>query len=201
MKPNDLPLSEAELDRLSELLDSDLTPEDCMDLSMLQGYFTAILIGPDSPEPEEWLPAVWGDGPLARHFTARAEADEVVDLVVRFYNALAEELETRPQDFDPLLYLEEDTDQQICRPWCLGFVLGAALREDLWLELIDNEEENMALLPILDCADEGQREALEAEGEDVAQFEDELSDSLADCVQSIRDYWLDREEAGTDRRA
>lgn len=189
MKNNDLPLTEAELDRLSDLLDSELTPEDCMDISMLQGYMTALLIGPDVPEPDEWLTAVWGEGPLARHFAVRQEADEVVDLVVRFYNALADELAQRPQDFDPILYLDEESDQQICRPWCLGFVLGAALREDLWLQLIDDEDQNAALLPILDCADEGQREALEAEGEDLTQFEDELSDQLAECVLAIREYW------------
>lgn len=193
MKANDLPLTEAELDRLSELLDSDLTPEDCMDISMLQGYLTALLIGPDLPEPEEWLTAVWGEGSQARLFTVREEADEVVDLVVRFYNALADELVQRPQDFDPILYLDEESNQQICRPWCLGFVLGAALREDQWLTLIDDQEQNESLLPILDCADEGQRAALEEEGEDLAQFEDALSEQLADCVLAIQEYWRDHE--------
>jgi uncharacterized protein len=195
MKNNDLPMSEAELDRLSELLDSDLTPEDCMDISMLQGYLTALLIGPDLPDPDEWLAAVWGEGPQARHFAVRAEADEVVDLVVRFYNELANELTQKAQDFDPILYLDEESGQQVCRPWCLGFVLGAALREDMWLDLIDDAEQNLALLPILDCADEGQRAALEEEGEDLALFEDDLSDQLGDCVLAIREYWLARQSA------
>jgi len=193
MKANDLPLSEAELDRLSELLDSDLTPEDCMDISMLHGYLTALLIGPDLPEPEEWLAAVWGEGPQARFFSVREESDEVVDLVVRFYNALADELAQHPQDFDPILYLDEESNQQICRPWCLGFVLGAALREAQWLTLIDDEEQNSVLLPILDCADEGQRAALEEEGEDLAQFEDDLAEQLGDCVLAIREYWRENE--------
>ena len=54
------PLSEAQLDELADLLDSELTPEDCMDLSMLQGYLTAVLLGPEVnssgvPSRNAWL--------------------------------------------------------------------------------------------------------------------------------------------------
>ena len=54
------PMTEAQLDELSALLESDLTPEDCMDISMLQGYLTAVLLGPEVTDPEKWLNGIWG---------------------------------------------------------------------------------------------------------------------------------------------
>jgi len=54
----DEPLSDPELDELEGFLASDLVPQDCMDLEMLDGFLTAIVSGPDSVQPSEWLPQV-----------------------------------------------------------------------------------------------------------------------------------------------
>ena len=58
----DEPLSDAELDELEGFLASDAVPEDCMDLEMLDGFLAAIVSGPESIQPSEWLPQVWSDG-------------------------------------------------------------------------------------------------------------------------------------------
>jgi hypothetical protein len=39
---------------------SDASPEDCMQLSDLDGFLTGVAIGPELVLPSEWLPAVWG---------------------------------------------------------------------------------------------------------------------------------------------
>ena len=57
----DKPLSQAEIDELDDFLTSDAVPEDCMDLSELHGFLTAVAIGPGIILPSEWLPEVWGD--------------------------------------------------------------------------------------------------------------------------------------------
>ena len=58
----DEPLTDTELDDLEGFLASDAVPEDCMDLEMLDGFLAAIVSGPESVQPSEWLPQVWSDG-------------------------------------------------------------------------------------------------------------------------------------------
>lgn len=189
------PMTEAQLDELAELLDSDLTPEDCMDLSMLQGYLTAVLVGPDIDDSQRWLAPIWGEGPLAAHFGAKAEAERVIELVIMLYNEIEAQLQSAPEEFEPILYLDEETEQQIARPWCMGFMYGAALNEAAWQPMLDDEEYGAALLPIVMCADEEGRSEMEASGEDPAQFEDEVADELPEIIAAICEYWQQAKEA------
>ena len=184
------PMTEAQLDELASLLDSDLTPEDCMDISMLQGYLTAVLVGPEITDADRWLTSIWGEGPDAAHFAAKAEAGRVVELVVMLYNEIDQQLRTDAEEYEPILYLDEESGQQIARPWCMGFMYGAALNEAVWQPLLDDNEYGSALLPIVMCADEEGREEMEASGEDPAQFEDEIADELPEIVAAIHEYWV-----------
>lgn len=189
------PMTEALLDELAELLDSDLTPEDCMDISMLHGYLTAVLVGPEIGDAQRWLAPIWGESPQAAHFGAKAEAERLVGLVVQLYNDIETQLQPDSEDFEPILYLDEDTGQQIARPWCMGFMYGAALNETAWQPMLDDEEYGAALLPIVMCADEEGRAEMEASGEDPAQFEDEVADELPEIVAAILEYWQQAKEA------
>ena len=189
MKEAAVPMTEEQLDELADLLDSDLTPEDCMDLSMLQGYLTAVLIGPPIEDAQRWLTPIWGEGPQADHFAAKAEAERLIELVVMLYNELEEQLQDGAEDFEPILYLDEESGQQIARPWCMGFMYGAALNEAAWQPMLDDEEYGASMLPIVMCADEEGRAEMAAGGEDPAQFEDEVADELPEIVAAIREYW------------
>lgn len=53
-------LSNEELDQLDNYLMSEATPEETMDLEMLDGFLVALAIGPDSTPIEQWLPEVFG---------------------------------------------------------------------------------------------------------------------------------------------
>ncbi len=183
------PMTEAQLDELAQLLDSDLTPEDCMDISMLQGYLTAVLVGPEIADPEQWLASIWGEDAAAAHFAAKVEAARLVELVVMLYNDIDQQLQTAPEEYEPVLYLDEESELQIARPWCMGFMYGAALNEAAWQPLLDDEEYGSALLPIVMCADEEGRAEMEAAGEDPNQFEDEVADELPEIVTVLQEYW------------
>ena len=61
MPPN-LGLNQADLEMLDAFLMSDQAPENCMQLSDLDGFLTAVAIGPELIMPSEWLPTIWGDG-------------------------------------------------------------------------------------------------------------------------------------------
>ena len=51
---------EPDLKALDEYLMSDESPENCMQLSDLDGFLTAIVVGPELIQPSEWMPVVWG---------------------------------------------------------------------------------------------------------------------------------------------
>ncbi len=56
----DTPLSPKEIDELNAFLMSDATPEDCMHIVTLDGFLTALAIGPKLVLPSVWLTPVWG---------------------------------------------------------------------------------------------------------------------------------------------
>ena len=53
-------LSENELDRLEALLDSEFLGGEAMLLDEIQGFFCAMLSGPEPIQPAQWLPEVLG---------------------------------------------------------------------------------------------------------------------------------------------
>ncbi len=55
------PLSDDEFAELDALLLSDDLPEECMDAITLEGFLTAIAIGPITVTPDQWLPYVFAN--------------------------------------------------------------------------------------------------------------------------------------------
>ena len=49
-------------DELGSFLRSVTVGEDAMDISMLDGFLTALVVGPTNLPPSLWLPKVWGEG-------------------------------------------------------------------------------------------------------------------------------------------
>jgi len=55
-----VPLSEEEIDELDDFLMSDAVSDEAMMLDQLDGYLTAIIIGPATHRMQDWLPGIWG---------------------------------------------------------------------------------------------------------------------------------------------
>ena len=72
-----MPVSESDLDYLDKWLSSDEAPPNSMMPSELDGFLTAIPIGPAVTLPSEWLPVLWGGG--APEFTNQMQAQRVVE--------------------------------------------------------------------------------------------------------------------------
>ena len=104
MRALDEPLSDTELDELEGFLASDLVPQDCMDLEMLDGFLTAIVSGPDSVQPSEWLPQVWSDGARSSNpaFASNEQAQRIMGLVLRHMDEANHPAAGRRFDLRPL---------------------------------------------------------------------------------------------------
>jgi hypothetical protein len=56
---NPQPLTDAEFDKLADLLNR-FGDKRAMNLEMLDGFFAALICGPDDVPPSEYLPEIWG---------------------------------------------------------------------------------------------------------------------------------------------
>jgi uncharacterized protein len=144
-------LTDDELDRLNEFLD-DIGPS-AMNVESLDGYFAALICGPDAVLPSEYLPQVWGEN---FSFNSNDQASDILDLLMRHWNTIAAELlrtKKEPQVYLPIL-LEGDDGIAHGNSWAQGFLRGVAVRAGSWRELIDNDEYGGPLLPIMLLAHE-----------------------------------------------
>jgi len=130
------PLTEAELDELDEYLLSLDQFDDSMDMSMLDGFFTAIVCGQRLIPPSEWMRWVWDaeNGEQEPAFESRAQAQRILGLMMRHMNGIVTTLMQAPERFEPLLMESpnEGDPIPIIDEWCVGFVTAMALDEPGW---------------------------------------------------------------------
>ena len=114
-------------------------------VSMLDGYLTALIIGPCSVPPDEWFDDLLG----ARGHIAVASGTMLtaIDTIVARFNAISDGLSTAPERHGPIL---EKTEEGLAHPhpWCLGFAAAMRLRLAAWRPLL-NADSSPLLLPIL----------------------------------------------------
>lgn len=146
---NHQPLTNAELDRLAAFLDA--IP--AMSLESLDGYFAALICCPDPVMPSAYLPEIWGEDFA---FDSQAQATEILNLIVRHWNAIASELLRtlkEPHIYLPVL-LEGDGGIAPGNDWARGFMQAVRQRPASWRELLDDDERVGLLVPMMLLAHE-----------------------------------------------
>ena len=139
----DEPLSETELDRLQGFLEDS---PDAMNLEEMDGFFCALIAGPDIVLPSEYLPEVLGDMEDAQ-FENLEEANEMLSLLMRHWNDIAGTLAKGAVHW-PLL-LEEDDGMPGGNDWAFGFMEGVQMRTKGWKALFGDEDHAGCLVPTL----------------------------------------------------
>ena len=114
-----------DLEALEALLDKVPAPLEPLDVSMLDGYLTAIALQPKTPPPVEWLRWVL-DSEEGRAPPASFNPEPIRALAMRRLQQLDEAIRHR-QWFDPWVFELDDEDdvQGALLPWVAGFALGA----------------------------------------------------------------------------
>jgi len=193
MRPIDTPLTDSELYELESYLGSEALPEACMDLEMLDGLVSALVVGPEPVLPSEWMPFALGfldEGDETLEFRDEREGQRVVELVMRYYNGVAAAIDEEPSAYAPLFYESEDgpDDVPLAFSWAEGFLAGISLRNEAWAQLIENEEGSELTMPFVALAAPEDDEELGSVYGD-AEARRELVDTLPMTVLTIRDYW------------
>lgn len=192
-------LSDAELDELDIFLQAEHLPDDAMDLAMLDGFLTAIVIGPNTLPASQWLPRVWGESATQTvSWESPKQMSHISSLIFRHMNAIITVLERDPSAYEPLLYEREHDGElhTIIDEWCSGFVQGMELDAAGWQPLTLSAEQQTLLMPILLYGSEAGATELINNAELQAQH-DTFADMLPACVVGIRDYWLPQRKRAT----
>jgi uncharacterized protein len=183
------PLSNEEIRELDAFLMSDATPDECMDVVTLDGFLSALAIGPELVPPSVWLPLVWG-GEKEPVFESSAQAERIIGILMRRFNDICRMFGENAAGFEPLLYTREvdGETEWIGEDWCVGFMEAVYLSFDEWQPLFDDKPGCALLAPILTLGTEVGWKGLDASADAEAESEAAL-EALGPSVEAIAAYW------------
>ena len=131
--------------------------EESMNISTLDGFLTAIVCGPKTIMPSEWLPWVWDmeNGRDASEFKDQAQAQRILGLLMRHMNDIAETLHQAPEHYEPLLMENPNNGDPIpiIDEWCSGFMKGVQLDSDGWLPVVVAKPDWMSTIALYGTED------------------------------------------------
>ncbi len=124
------------IDELDEFLMSDNSPDDCLQISDLDGFLTGVVIGPELIMPSEWMPVVWQGEP---NFETTEQAERIMGAIMDRYNEIIRQLDDEPGAFEPIFF--EGLDGRVlAADWAEGFMEAVELRADSWEAMFEDED-------------------------------------------------------------
>ena len=189
------PLTEDELAGLDDLLDT-LPSDAAMTLDAMDGYLTALLVGPAPiDKSSDWLPAIWGGDqePAPAPFGSNQKRKRTTVLVLRHLRSIEAALSGPPDAWEPVFSVAEVPGTQgeelaDASDWCLGFLAAMDLAPDAWAALNEDPEIGPGLATIAVLG--GDIDAPPESGEDDEdlddpQVRDHLSRAATDVVLKL----------------
>ena len=140
------PLTDAEFERLAEVLQR-CGGKHAINIEMLDGFLAALICGPETVLPSEYLPKIWGDEPA---FDSQSVVRESLLLIMRHWNAICHNVQS-DGEFLPVL-LNDESGIAPANDWATGFLRGMDMRRDSWLALMNDDDHAGVLIPIMALA-------------------------------------------------
>ena len=196
-KSANTPLTEEELSSLDDQL-TNLPSDASMTLDGMDGYLTALLVGP-APigASADWLPAIWGGDqePAPAPFASNQKRKRATVLVLRHLRSIEAALSGTPDAWEPVFSVAEVPGSQgeelaDATDWCLGFLAATDLAPDAWAPLQADPEVGPGLATIawlggdVEVAADAEDHPSDEELDD-PQVRDQLSRAAADVVLKL----------------
>ena len=111
----------------------------------MDGFVTGLQVLPEVVPAPEWVVHVWGP---ETEFDNIAEGMEMEAALLGHYHGVGRTLEEEPEQYRPLLEVDERDGAVVWKPWILGFARAMRLRPAAWarIESIDDLDVQEALL-------------------------------------------------------
>ena len=185
-------MSDHDFEALEEVLTSDIVPEDCMDLEMLDGFLAAVLISPRPVPVERWLPNVWSAHGDEASFGTGSGLQRAIRLVKAYHNEMVSTLGLDEEEevcWEPFCFaIAEGDPLKIGEEWLDGFAQGLDLWPEGWEEGLDAE----AVEAVRETLDEVLAPWAE---ESAAEADDETRlgwlGAVGEAVNDIYAHWRD----------
>jgi uncharacterized protein len=198
MNPN--PLTDADLDRLEELLESEVFLCEAMRLDEIQAMLCAVVSAPEPVPPAIWLTEALGKGLEAG---GNPDVEAVLELLMRLNNDLAAAL-LADESIAPVLYpLDESCEEYDYAAWADSYVFGAGLAGD-WYELAGKHADDLSeLLEPMFVLNGMLKEDAEKNGErwfppaEEARLVADIQENLPVIVQTLYNFWRNKRTGGT----
>lgn len=180
---------------LEAFLTSADSPEECMNsLEMIDGYLTAIVIGPEVVPEHRWIKYMLDPENLRENlFNSPEDETQITELLNRHVNAIDAQFENDPEAFLPIYemfsYAEEEERQIAIEEWALGFILGMELCHEAWQPLFSDESTAMLAGPLFVLG------KVTDDYDKMSQEEkDQMIDMLDESILGIYAFW--QQQAG-----
>ena len=161
-------------------------------IATLDGYVAAIVAGPVSISPLDWIcPLLAIDADAFNHGGTPEFA--AISAVVRRHNDISNTLSTAPHQFEPI-HQRKPNGEVDARPWCLGFHAAMQPRLSAWAPLLDTRSTNHGLLRtiLIHCMDDQDRSRLGPTGKrpEIKQLPRDAHTDIPAVVEAMRPYWM-----------
>jgi len=180
-------LTRQEIDRLGDFLASDRVPDTAMPLEALDGFFTALVVGPETVKPAEYMPMIWDtlqrEAPV---FGTREQFEWLNGLLARHWSAISRRIEAG-YPHTPLL--EDERPGQDGCAWCYGFMVGIGMRLRAWQPLLDSKEMGPLISTIAVLAEADELSDLAPTPPDERA---EIVEALSGIPLALRAFWRGR---------
>ncbi len=187
VQPLDRRLGDDELHELAGFLASPGLVETSMDLFAVDGFLAAILSGPRTLMPSEWIQWIWDreHGEVAPEFENREQAQRILGLMMRHYNTVARALMDGTEEFVPMF---PQGDATAASSWCAGYLAGLRFDREEWADLMIGKPKWFA--PIL-CLGTEDDDSPTPDPRQVTHWMQEVAPSVA----KIHAFWLAKRRA------
>ena len=189
---------------LDGFLQSAEVPSTAMSLEELDGFITGLVIGPDVVMPSEYMPMIWGgeDGD-SPEFESLEQIQRFLGLLMRRWNTIADQTAAGP---DHVPWVGSQDDPERGRAWARGFAEAMGMRAKSWRPLVENEDGQLLLAPILGLCSEDLGDDEDEQAQEPLSASDRAAaiESVPMALAGIFAYWRQRRGAlatGTVRRS
>jgi uncharacterized protein len=179
---------EAPLDEHLEVLDaylmSEHSPAESMLLCDLDGFLTALVVGPEPTPTGEWMDVVWGGE--TPQFADEVEREAVIGALAQRLAEIEREVAAgAPQ---PVFDTAVD-GEAIATDWAFGFVRAIQMRPEAWAPLAESAQHSALMLPFLLLTADDETVLAEMGGELSDEDHGALVEMIPSCVLDIDAFW------------
>jgi uncharacterized protein len=164
-----------------------------MDVSMIDGFITAVVSGPNPAAPSVLFGWIWDaeQGRASPTFANAEESARVHGLIMRHWNDVNDRLNRAPEQYEPLTYERKSNGKKvtIIDEWCMGYFRGILIDRTARAPLLSEHPDWFAAIMLYGTEEGWQELARRQCGDEEHQV---FVDSLAETARRIHLYWIEK---------